>query len=307
MRLERSELAVPASNWRMIEKAAASDADLAFLDLEDAVTPDAKPDGRANVTRAFSELEWSNKPHVFRMNALDTPFFYRDLIEIVEACPNSVDMILVPKVNRAADVYVLDTLLTQIEANAGQSEPIGLEVLIETAEGLINCESIVKASPRVESIVFGPGDYTASLRIPSTSIGTPDEWDAAYPGHRFHYPMHRILVAGRAAGIRVIDGPFADFRNLEGFRASCLLARSLGFDGKMCIHPAQIPIANEVFSPSEQEIEWASRVVSAYQEATGQGQGAIQIDGKMVDVASIRMAETTLHRARAAGLMKELS
>ena len=305
MRLERSELAVPASNWRMIEKASTSDADLAFLDLEDSVAPDAKPDARKNVIRAFTELDWFSKPRVFRMNALDTPFFYRDLIEVVESCPNSVDMILVPKVNRPEDVYTIDTLLTQIEAYAGCATPIGLEVLIETAEGLINCESIVRASPRVESIVFGPGDYTASLRIPATSIGTPDEWDAAYPGHRFHYPMHRILVAGRAAGIRVIDGPFADFRNLDGFRASCLLARSLGFDGKMCIHPAQVPIANEVFSPSEQEIAWASRVVDAYITATGEGQGAIQIDGKMVDVASIRMAETTMARARAAGLITE--
>ncbi len=305
MRLERSELAVPASNWRMIEKASTSDADLAFLDLEDSVAPDAKPDARKNVIRAFRELDWHGKPRVFRMNALDTPFFYRDLIEIVESCPSTVDMILMPKVNRPEDVYAIDMLLTQIEANAGCATPIGLEVLIETADGLINCESIVKASPRVESIVFGPGDYTASLRIPATSIGTPDEWDAAYPGHRFHYPMHRILVAGRAAGIRVIDGPFADFRNLDGFRASCLLARSLGFDGKMCIHPAQIPIANEVFSPSEQEIAWASRVVDAYQTATDQGQGAIQIDGKMVDVASIRMAETTMARARAAGLITE--
>lgn len=303
MRLERSELAVPASNWRMIEKASSSDADLAFLDLEDAVATDAKSDARANVIRAFTELDWHGTPRVFRMNALDTPFFYRDLIEIVESAPTSVDMILVPKVNRPEDVYAIDTLLTQIEVNAGQIEPIGLEVLIETAEGLINCESIVKASPRVESIVFGPGDYTASLRIPSTSIGTPDEWDAAYPGHRFHYPMHRILVAGRAAGVRVIDGPFADFRNLNGFRASCLLARSLGFDGKMCIHPGQIPIANEVFSPSKEEIAWASRVVDAYTQATAQGHGAIQVDGKMVDVASIRMAETTLVRARAAGLI----
>ena len=304
MRLERSELAVPASNWRMIERASSSDADLAFLDLEDAVAPDAKADARGNVVRAYSELNWLGKPRVFRMNALDTPFFYRDLIEIVESAPDSIDMILVPKVNRPEDIYAVETLLTQIEANAGCTRPIGLEVLIETAGGLINCEAIARASPRVESIVFGPGDYTASLRIPARSIGTPDEWDAAYPGHRFHYPMHRILVAGRAAGIRVIDGPFADFRNLDGFRASCLLARSLGFDGKMCIHPAQIPIANEVFSPSPEEIEWATRVVDAYAEATGQGQGAIQVDGKMVDVASIRMAETTMSRARASGMIQ---
>ncbi len=237
------------------------------------------------------------------MNGLDTPYFYRDLIEIIEGAPGRVDVILVPKVNRAEDVYVLDTLLTQVESVAGITFPIGLEVLIETAEGLINCERIAGASQRVEAIVFGPGDYTASLRIPAVSIGTPDEWDAAYPGHRFHYPMHRLLVAGRAAGIRVIDGPFADFRDLEGFRSACLLARSLGFDGKMCIHPSQIPIANEVFSPSQEEITWASRVVREYERATREGRGAIAIDNKMIDVASIRMAETTIERARAAGLI----
>ncbi len=304
MRLERSELAVPASNWRMIEKAAQSDADLAFLDLEDSVAPDSKAVARDNVIRAFAELDWHGKPRVFRMNALDTPFFYRDLIEIVEHCPGMVDMVLVPKVNCPEDIYVIDTLLTQIESVAGQSVPVGLEVLIETADGLINCEAIATASPRVESIVFGPGDYTASLRIPSVSIGTPDEWDAAYPGHRFHYPMHRLLVAGRAAGIRVIDGPFADFRNSDGFRAACLLARSLGFDGKMCIHPSQISVANEVFSPSQHEIDWATRVVNEYERATREGRGAITVDNKMIDVASIRMAETTIERARAARIVE---
>ncbi len=303
MRLERSELAVPASNWRMIEKAAGSDADLAFLDLEDAVAPDAKAGARKNVVRAFTELNWGSRPRVFRMNALDTPFFYRDLIEIVEGAPAAVDLILVPKVNRPEDVYVVATLLSQIEVAVGRATPIGLEVLIETAEGLINCERIAAANPRIESIVFGPGDYTASLRIPALSIGTPDEWDDLYPGHRFHYPMHRILVAGRAAGIRVIDGPFADFRNLEGFRASCLLARSLGFDGKMCIHPTQIPVANEIFAPKPAEIAWAQRVVSAYTQATAEGRGAITVDGRMVDVASIRMAENTIARAEAAGVL----
>ena len=304
MWLERSELAVPASNWSMVEKGVGSAADVAFLDLEDSVAPEAKVPARANVIRALAELDWGAKPRVFRMNALDTPFFYRDLIEIVEASAVNLDFILVPKVNRPEDVYVIDTLLTQIEASSGASTRIGLEVLIETAEGLINCEQIARASPRVESLVFGPGDYTASLRIPSASIGTPDEWDAAYPGHRFHYPMHRILVAGRAAGTRVIDGPFADFRDLDGFRRACVLARAMGFDGKMCIHPAQAPIANEVFSPDENEIAWATRVVSEYEQATREGRGSISIDNKMVDVASIKMARNTLESARAAGIIE---
>lgn len=304
MRLERSELAVPASNWHMIEKAVSSDADFVFLDLEDSVAPDAKVEARGNVIRAVTQLDWGGKPHTFRMNSLDSPYFYRDLIDIIEVAPNQIDLILVPKVNHAEDVYAVGVLLSQIEANAGQTTMTGLELLVETADGLINCETIARCSSRVESIVFGPGDYTASMRIPSVSIGTPDEWDAVYPGHRFHYPMHRLLVAGRAAGIRVIDGPFADFRDPQGFRRACLLARSLGFDGKMCIHPNQIPIANDVFSPTADEIAWAMRVVSEYERATQDGTGAITIDGKMIDVASIRMAETTIASARAAGIIE---
>src|SRR6185312_1876009 len=304
MWLERSELAVPASNWRMIEKGVGSVADIAFLDLEDSVAPDAKVPARSNVVRALTELDWGAKPRVFRMNALDTPFFYGDLIDIVEATAGNVDLILVPKVNRPEDVYVVDTLLTQIEASCGASHRIGLELLIESAEGLINCERIAVASPRVESLIYGPGDYTASLRIPSVSIGTPDDWDAAYPGHRFHYPMHRILVAGRAAGVRVIDGPFADFRDLDGVRRACRLACALGYDGKMCIHPGQLEIANEIFAPDAQEIAWAARVVQEYELATAEGRGSISIDNQMVDVASIKMARNTLDAARAAGLIE---
>jgi citrate lyase beta subunit len=304
MWLERSELAVPASNWRMIEKGVASVADVIFLDLEDSVAPEAKAPARANVVRALTELDWGTKPRVFRMNALDTPFFYRDLIEIVESTAGQIDFILLPKVNRPEDVYVVDTLLTQIEASCGASRPIGLELLIETAEGLINCERIATASSRVEALIFGPGDYTASLRIPSVSIGTLDEWDAAYPGHRFHYPLHRILVAGRAAGVRVIDGPFADFRDADGFRAACRVARALGYDGKMCIHPAQLEIANEIFAPDAQEIAWAARVVREYEQATAEGRGSISIDNQMVDVASIKMARNTLDAAQAAGLIE---
>ncbi|MEA2514633.1 MAG: malyl-CoA/(S)-citramalyl-CoA lyase [Thermomicrobiales bacterium] len=294
MRTERSELAVPASNPRMIDKALASDADVAFLDLEDAVAPSEKPHARAHVIAALRDKDWKGKPGAYRINALDSPFCYRDLIEVVEAAGDRLDFVVVPKVNRPEDVHVVATLLGQIEQSVGIDRRIGIEVQIETAEGLINCERIAAASPRVEAIIFGPGDYAASVAMPLTQIGVPDEWDDSYPGHRWHYPMSRLLVAGRAAGIRVVDGPFADFRDEEGFRRSCRVARALGFDGKWCIHPAQIAIANEVFSPSAAELAWAQKVLDTYAAATASGLGAIAIDGKMIDAASIRMAERTL-------------
>ena len=302
MRVERSELAVPASNWEMVQKAVGSPADFVFLDLEDSVAPNEKVASRQQVIQAVNELDWGGKPTLYRMNALDTPFFYRDVIDIVETAGARLDLIMVPKVNRPEDVYVMDTLLTQIEINQGFTRKIGLEVQIETAEGLINCDAIAKASPRIETIIYGPGDYTASVRMPAVSIGSMDEWDGAYPGHRFHYVMHRILVAGRAAGLRVMDGPFADFRDLDGYRASCLRARSLGFDGKWCIHPSQVAIANEIFSPTAQEVTWANRVIEAYEVANREGRGAVAVDNKMIDAASIKMAEVTLAQARAAGM-----
>jgi citrate lyase beta subunit len=303
-RLERSELAVPASRPDMIAKAVASAADVVFLDLEDAVAPDQKTEARQHVVRAVRELDWSAKPRTYRVNGLDTPFFYRDLIDVVEAAGDRLDLVIVPKVNRPADVYVVETLLGQIEANHGFDRPIGLEVQIETAEGLQNCDRIARASRRIEALIFGPGDYAASVRMPLAAIGGTDEWDAAYPGHRFHDAMHRILVAGRAAGLRVIDGPYADFRDLEGLRQAAMRSRALGYDGKWCIHPAQIDVVNDVFSPTEAEVAWATRVADAYDAAQGAGSGSIALDGKMIDAASIRMARVTLDQARAAGMFR---
>ena len=283
-------MSTPAANPAMIEKALASAADVAFLDLEDSVAPSAKAEARGHVIRAVREADWGGKPRAFRMNALDTPYFYRDLVDIVEACGDRLDLIIVPKVDRPADVHAVATLLGGIERAHGYSRPIGLEVQIESAVGLIAAEAIAAADPRVEAIVFGPGDYAASVGMPVESIGAPDAWDAAYGAARFHDVMHRILVAGRAAGLRVVDGPFANFRDLDGFRDSCRRARALGYDGKWCIHPGQIAIANEVFGPTPAEAAWAQRVIDAYDAATAAGQGAITLDGKMIDAASIKMA-----------------
>lgn len=296
-RPERSVLAVPASNWRMIEKGVASDADVVFLDLEDAVAPGEKAASRANVVRAFGDLDWGTKPRMYRVNALDTPHFYRDLIDVVEAVGDRVDLVMLPKCQGAEDVHVVVTLLRQIELGLALGRAIGLEIQIESPAGLIACERIAAASPRIESLVFGPGDYAASVGMPVAAIGGEDEWDAAYPGHRFHDVMHRIVVAGRAANLRVIDGPYAGFRDVEGLRRSARRARALGYDGKWCIHPAQIAVVNEVFTPDAAEIAWAERVVDAANTASRAGRGSVALDGIMLDGASVKLAERTLGRA----------
>lgn len=291
----RSFLSVPAWNLKMVEKALASEAGGVILDLEDATAPDRKADARQDVVHAICELDWRGKATLYRANALDTPYFYRDLIEIIEEAGGTLDRILIPKVQRHEDLYTVHTLLSQLELTVGLDPgKIKLEAQIESAEGLTNIDAISRSTNRLEALHFGPGDFAASLRMPQRSIGTMDEWDDAYPGHRFHYAMQRIAVACRAAGLHAVDGPVADYRDEEGLRDACLLARSLGFDGKWCIHPSQIEIVNEVFSPTESEVEWAKRVMAACDEANAAGSGAVSVDGQMVDAASIKIARNVL-------------
>jgi citrate lyase subunit beta / citryl-CoA lyase len=298
MRAPRSVLAVPASNLGMAEKALASPADAVFLDLEDAVAPDEKAEARGKIVQALQELDWGNRPTLYRSNALDTPYFYRDVIEVVEEAGDRLDSILIPKVQRPEDLHVAATLLYQTELSAGLDPgKIKIEGQIESARGLVSVDRIASATGRLMALHFGPGDFAASVRMPLTSIGVMDEWDEVYPGHRFHYAMQRIVVAARAADLRAVDGPVADYRDEDGLRKSCLLARSLGFDGKWCIHPAQIETVNEVFQPTEEETEWAKKVLKAYEEASAAGRGAITLDGHMIDAASIRMARNTLDQA----------
>jgi citrate lyase subunit beta / citryl-CoA lyase len=298
MRTPRSVLAVPASNLGMAEKALASPADAVFLDLEDAVAPDEKAEARGKIVQALQELDWRNRPTLYRSNALDTPYFYRDVIEVVEEAGDRLDSILIPKVQRPEDLHVAATLLYQTELSAGlEPGKIRIEGQIESARGLVSVDGIASATGRLMALHFGPGDFAASVRMPQTSIGVMDEWDEVYPGHRFHYAMQRIVVAARAADLRAVDGPVADYRDEDGLRKSCLLARSLGFDGKWCIHPAQIETVNEVFQPTEEETEWAKKVLKAYEEASAAGRGAITLDGHMIDAASIRMARNTLDQA----------
>jgi citrate lyase beta subunit len=295
MKAFRSLLAVPATRRKMAEKALASAADAVFLDLEDAVAPDSKAAARGDVVSALKELDWQGRLRLYRANALDTPYFYRDLIEVVEKAADSLDAVVIPKVNRPEDLHVASTLLSQLElAMDLDRDKIKLEAQIESAEGLTNVDSIASATGRLEALHFGPGDFAASVSMPQTSIGVMDEWDEEYPGHRFHYAMQRIVVAARAAGLRVLDGPVADYGDEEGLRRSCLIARSLGFDGKWCIHPAQIAVVNETFSPTVKEVDWAKKVVAAYEEANATGSGSVSVDGQMVDAASIKLARNTL-------------
>jgi citrate lyase subunit beta/citryl-CoA lyase len=281
----------------MIEKALATDADVVMIDLEDAVAPEAKASARANAIAALRNGDWRGRPRTFRMNGLDSPWFVRDLVEVVEGAGERLDLIVVPKVGSAQDAHVVATILASLELGIGRSHPIGIEAQIESARGLVNCEAIA-AAPRVEALVFGPGDYAASVRMPLAAIGTLDRWDTDYAGFRWDYPLQRILAAGRAAGVRVIDGPYADYRDLDGFRRSCQTARALGYDGKWCIHPEQAPIANEVFTPDEAEISWARAVLAANAEAEREGRGSFSLQGQMIDAASLRMAEATLARAK---------
>ncbi|HEX6507813.1 MAG TPA: CoA ester lyase [Chloroflexota bacterium] len=302
MSIARSVLAVPASSWKMIEKATRMAADAVFLDLEDAVAPSAKIDSRKNVVRAFTELDWTGKARTYRVNGLDTPLFYRDIIDVVEPAGGSIDRIVLPKVRRPEDVITADVLLAQVEMNAGlEPGSIGLEAQIESADGLLASEAIARSARRLHSLVFGPGDYAASLRMPVRSIGSMDRWDEQYSGHRFHYAMANIVVAARAGGVRAIDGPVADFRDLDAFRRASLVARGLGYDGKWCIHPSQIAIANEIFSPTAEELEWARTVIEAYTAQIAVGSGALSVGNTMIDAASVELAKVTLELGREVG------
>jgi malyl-CoA/(S)-citramalyl-CoA lyase len=303
IRLERSMLFVPASRWAMVEKASASAADAVCLDLEDSVAPDEKAASRTNIIRAFSELDFGRRVRMFRINSLDTPFAYRDLIEVVEAAGNNVDLVMVPKVSSPEEVNFVDLLLTQIEMNCGLTRRIGIEAQIETAAGFLNLREIAGSSARLEALIFGPGDYAASMQMPSAGIGEFDAHDEAYPGHRWHAAMHAIVAAARANGLRCLDGPYAGFKDAVGFDRSCRIALAMGFDGKQCIHPSQLAGANSFFAPTNEEAVHAERIVQAYEQAIAEKRGAISLDGKMIDAANLRMARVVLEKARLAGKM----
>lgn len=294
IRLERSMLFVPASQYSMIEKAAASAADVVCLDLEDSLLVDEKVSARRNVIRAFEELDFGKRTKMYRINGLGEPFSYRDVIEIVEAVGEKIDLIMVPKVDSRDDILFIDRLLTGIEHNCGVARTIGIEVQIETAAGFLSVQEIARSSERIEALSFGSGDYAASMQMPSSHLGVFDHHDHEYPGHRWHAVMHAIVASARTNGLRCIDGPYGAHRDLEGFERSCHLAHAMGFNGKQCIHPDQIPIANNVFSPSDEELGHAQDIVQALEH----GRGVASLNGKMIDAASVRMAHGVIARYR---------
>jgi malyl-CoA/(S)-citramalyl-CoA lyase len=311
-RLHRSELAVPGSNPAMFEKAAKSAADIVFLDVEDAVAPDDKAQARKNIIEGLNDIDWGRKTMMVRINGLDTHYMYRDVVDIVEACPR-LDMILIPKVGTPADVYAIDMMVTQIETAMGRTKRIGFEVLIETALGMANVEAIAQSSKRLEAMSFGVADYAASTRARTTVIGGVNKdsgvlTDRDADGNREYFwtdPWHaaqtRMMVACRAYGLRPIDGPFGDFSDTDGYLSAANRAAVLGYEGKWAIHPSQIELANQVYTPSEAEVTRAKRIMQAMDEAAKAGKGAVSLDGRMIDIASIRMAEALLAKAQHIG------
>ncbi len=293
-RLQRSELAVPGSSPKMFEKALNSNADYIFLDLEDAVSPNDKIPARQNVIKALKEINWREKGKTIsiRINSLDTHYMYRDLIEIVEEAGDKIDTILLPKAGTGSDVYMLDCLLSQIETNKKIKNKIGIECLIETALGMSNIKEIAKSSGRLEALHFGVADYAASLRARTVVIGglNPD-----YPGDQWHHGLSQLVMTCRAYGLRAIDGPFGDFNDSDAYIASAKRAAAIGIEGKWAIHPSQIDLANKVFSPPETEVNKAKRILDELNKAAKEGKGAAQLDGRMIDAASARMAENIVN------------
>jgi len=293
-RVQRSELAVPGSSPKMFEKALNSTADFIFLDLEDAVSPNDKVTARENVIKALKEMDWrgNGKTISVRINGLDTHYMYRDVVEIMCQAGEFVDTLLIPKVGVQGDVYMVDCMVNQIEQERGLKNKVGLECLIETALGMVNIEEIAQSSKRLEALHFGVADYAASLRARTVVIGglNPD-----YPGDQWHHGLAKLVATCRAYGLRPIDGPFGDFNDPEGYINAAKRGAAIGIEGKWAIHPSQIEHANTVFSPPAQEVEKAHRIIEELAKAAAEGKGAAQLDGRMIDAASEKMAENIIN------------
>ena len=293
-RVQRSELAVPGSSPKMFEKALNSTADFIFLDLEDAVSPNDKVTARENVIKALKEMDWrgNGKTISVRINGLDTHYMYRDVVEIMCQAGEFVDTLLIPKVGVQGDVYMVDCMVNQIEQERGLENKVGLECLIETALGMVNIEEIAQSSKRLEALHFGVADYAASLRARTVVIGglNPD-----YPGDQWHHGLAKLVDTCRAYGLRPIDGPFGDFNDPDGYIDAAKRGAAIGIEGKWAIHPSQIEHANTVFSPPAKEVEKAHRIIEELAKAAAEGKGAAQLDGRMIDAASEKMAENIIN------------
>jgi citrate lyase subunit beta/citryl-CoA lyase len=302
----RSCLSVPGSSERFLEKGPTVPADMTFLDLEDSVAPLEKEAARSKVVEAIKNQDWGDRVLCVRINAWDTRWTYGDVIEVVGRAGDRLDEVMLPKVQSAAEVVALDLLLSQVEQNSGLPVGhIGIEAQIETTRGLINVEEICAASPRLETIIFGPADFAASMEMPVLTGGVqiPE-----YPGDHFHYVFSKILMAGRANGLQVIDGPFLKIREIDAFRDYCNRTKILGFDGKWALHPDQVVVLNEVFSPTQEQFDRAWAILEAYREATeGERKGAVMFGDEMIDEASRKMAIKFVTRGERAGLSRSSS
>lgn len=307
-RPNRCQLFGPGSRPAIFEKMAASDADVLNLDLEDAVAPDDKVEARANIVDALNTLDFGSKTVSVRINGLDTPFWYDDVIDLIEKTGDRLDLIMIPKAGNASDIYTVDALVSAAEAKVGKTKRIGFECIIETAAGLANVNEIAAASPRMEAMSLGPADYAAFMGMATTAIGgTQDQYymienpgpdtRAVHYADPWHYPTVAIVAACRTAGILPVDGPFGDFSDPDGFRAQALRSATLGMVGKWAIHPKQVGLSNEVFTPSVEAVAQANRVLAAMEDAKKAGQGAVTLDGKLIDLASIRQAEVIVRQS----------
>ena len=299
-RARRCQLSVPGSSEKMMTKAAGLAVDHIFLDLEDAVAPAEKPSARGKIVEALNSLDFGNSVRCVRINDIETPWAYKDIIEVVTGAGENLDTIMIPKVKHAHEVKWVDILIHQIEQDIGLKQRIGIELLIEEVEGIQNVDEIATATPRLEAMVFGMGDYSASQGVDVKEAMSSG--DSVYPGDIWHYQRQRVVIACRAAGIDAVDGPFGNFRDPESYEREATRAMVLGCVGKWAIHPAQVEIAQRVFSPTEEEVERARKIVQAYDAAVARGEGAAQVDDAMIDAASVRLVQNTLDKANLYGL-----
>jgi len=302
-RPNRCQLFGPGSNTKLFAKMATSAADVINLDLEDSVAPNDKPQARANVIEAIGAVDWGNKTLSVRINGLDTPFWYRDVVDILEQAGDRLDQIMIPKVGCAADIYAVDALVTAIEAAKGRTRKIAFEVIIESAAGIAHVEEIAASSPRLQAMSLGAADFAASMGMATTGIGGTQEnyymlhQGAKYWSDPWHWAQAAIVAACRTHGILPVDGPFGDFSDDDGYRAQALRSATLGMVGKWAIHPKQIALANEVFTPSEKAVTEAREILAAMEEAKAAGAGATVYKGRLVDIASIKQAEVIVRQA----------
>ena len=299
----RCQLFGPGSRPAIFEKMAASAADVINLDLEDSVSPDDKPSARANIIEAIGDVDWGRKTLSVRINGLDTPYWYRDVIDILEQASERIDRIMIPKVGNAADIYAVDALATAVERAKGRTKPVKFEVIIESAAGIAHVEEIAAASPRLEAMSLGAADFAASMGMATTGIGgTQEPYYMLHEGQKhwsdpWHWAQAAIVAACRTHGVLPVDGPFGDFSDDDGFRAQARRSAVLGMVGKWAIHPKQVALCNEVFTPSDEAVTEAREILAAMEEARARGEGATVYKGRLVDIASIKQAEVIVRNA----------